>query len=640
MYTLPRIIFSAASVNALKLEGCKLEHIPEIIRLYSPKSLILKKVAINEEIVQKFTSQCPLLEDFSLDYFWGLKHISVKPQKLKICSICGPVNELKSVEIAAPSLQQLEITCGIHESIIIDVVECSNLKVLKLKGINLIDQEFHRLMSKVSMLEDLTVSSCALIERITISSDRLKKLSISYCFKLKKFEIDTPNLLSFYYRNHPILTSIVNAPCPWELHFKNAIDELGNKVDPDAQWFLNMKDFLRVSNQIRSIAIAVRSKRDSFNFEEFRNNLSSLPCEVERLRVRLDAPPSSFAALLDGLFGVRYSRKFYVYIGQELHRNFIEWLYNEMVNRDDNSCNSRNIKCWRHYLKDFKIKGFLFYPSTDSPSLNRKPLDVNEVMDLWPKLPDGILQCRLDWCFPESIEFTEFVDAFLVRFSNLKLCMQKFRLLICFLEVEASPFLLDKWIGLAVRNEVKEIDLNVQTYKNAMYTLPRIIFSAASVNALKLEGCKLEHIPEIIRLYSPKSLILKKVAINEEIVQKFTSQCPLLEDLKVSSCVLIERIRISSYRLKRLSISYCFKLKKIEIDTPNLLFFYYRNHPILTSIVYAPCPWELHFKNAIDESMNKVDPDAQWFLNMKDFLGVSNQIRFIVIDVRSKRVHM
>ncbi|KAK0595964.1 hypothetical protein LWI29_011505 [Acer saccharum] len=95
--------------------------------------------------------------------------------------------------------------------------------------------------------------------------------------------------------------------------------------------------------------------------------------------------------------------------------------------------------------------------------------------------------------------FTEFVDAFLVRFGNLKLCMQKFRLLIGLLDVEASS-LLDKWIGLAVKNEVKELDLIVQTYKNAMYTLPWIIFSAASLKALRLEGCKLEHIPEIISL--------------------------------------------------------------------------------------------------------------------------------------------
>ncbi|KAK0594973.1 hypothetical protein LWI29_002287 [Acer saccharum] len=401
MYTLPWIIFSAASLNALKLEGCKLEHIPEIIRLFSLKSLILKKVAINEEIVKKLTSQCPLLEDFSLDHFWGLKHISVvKPQKLKICSICGPINELKRIELAAPSLQQLAITCGVRGSIIIDVADCSNLKVLKLKGINLIDQEFHRLMSKVPMLEDLKVLSCALIERITISSYRLKKLSVSYCFKLKEIEIDTPNLLSFYYCNHPVLTSIVNAPCPWELYFKNAIDELGNRVDPDAQWFLNMKDFLGVSNQIRSLVIDVRSKRDSFNFEEFRNNLSSLPTEVEKLRVCLDAQPSSFAALLDGLLGICYSRKFYVYIQQELHHNYYEWLCNEMVNIDDNCCNSRNIKCWRHYLKDFKIKGLHFY----GPSLNRRPLGVNAVMHLWPKLPNGILECRLDWCFPKSIK--------------------------------------------------------------------------------------------------------------------------------------------------------------------------------------------------------------------------------------------
>ncbi|TXG68996.1 hypothetical protein EZV62_003931 [Acer yangbiense] len=404
MYPLPWIIFSAASVNALKLEGCKLGQIPETIRLYSLKSLILKKVFIKEEIVQKLTNQCPLLEDFSLDYFWGLSHISiVQPHKLKLCSIVEPVDELKSVKVAAPSLQQLVIIGGVRRSIVIDVAECSNLKVLKLKAVNLIDQEFHRLMSKFSVLEDLEVTLCALLEQIMISSDRLKKLRISYCIKLKEIEIDTPNLLSLHYWNHPILTSKVNVPCPWKLYFINAVDELGNKVDPDVQWFLNMKRFLGASNQIKLLSINVKSNRDSFNLEEFRNSLSSLPCEVEKLWLLLDAPPSSFAALLDGLLGIGYSREFCVLINHEVHHNFIEWLYKEMTNRDNNCCNSRNIKCWRHYLKDFKIRGFHFPPSIDSPSL-KKPLDVNAVMDLWPKLPNGILQCRLDWCFPESLE--------------------------------------------------------------------------------------------------------------------------------------------------------------------------------------------------------------------------------------------
>ncbi|KAK2654786.1 hypothetical protein Ddye_014642 [Dipteronia dyeriana] len=260
-------------------------------------------------------------------------------------------------------------------------------------------------MDRISELSDFTIHhimSYLSAKEIMISSDRLKRLSISSCIKLKEIEIDTPYLLSLHYRNHPILTSKVNVPRLWRLHFINAADELGNKVDPDVQWFLNMKQFLGASNRIELLSINVKSKRDSFNLEEFRNCLSSLPCEVEKLWLLLDAPPSSFAALLDGLLGIGYPREFSLIIKHEVHHNFVEWLYKEMMNRDDNCCNSRNIKCWRHYLKDFKIKGFHFLPSFDS--LSFMTLDLDAVMDLLPKLPNGILQCRMYWCFPESLE--------------------------------------------------------------------------------------------------------------------------------------------------------------------------------------------------------------------------------------------
>ncbi|KAJ0075416.1 hypothetical protein Patl1_34275 [Pistacia atlantica] len=76
----------------------------------------------------------------------------------------------------------------------------------------------------------------------------------------------------------------------------------------------------------------------------------------------------------------------------------------------------------------------------------------------------------------------EFVDASLLRFCELKFCMQKFRLYISILDVEESAPYIEKWIGLAIEKEVKEFDLQ---FLKEPYTLPQTIFSARSVTTLK-----------------------------------------------------------------------------------------------------------------------------------------------------------
>ncbi|KAH7565255.1 hypothetical protein JRO89_XS09G0174800 [Xanthoceras sorbifolium] len=100
-------------------------------------------------------------------------------------------------------------------------------------------------------------------------------------------------------------------------------------------------------------------------------------------------------------------------------------------------------------------------------------------------------------------KFLVFVDASLLRFCKLKFSVQKFRLSIGPLDVKGSSFLLDKWIGLVVDNEVKELDIHLISEKTLfyfprtielddMYTLPQKLFSAKSMTTLDVCGCKLE----------------------------------------------------------------------------------------------------------------------------------------------------
>ncbi|TXG69031.1 hypothetical protein EZV62_003966 [Acer yangbiense] len=233
--------------------------------------------------------------------------------------------------------------------------------------------------------------------------------------------------------------------------------------------------------------------------------------------------------------------------------------------------------------------------------------------------------------------------------------MQKFRLSIEVLDDHEGSFtFLDKWIRLAIEKKVEELDFDVKAYRRAMYTLPQEIFSAKSVTTLKLGGCKLEN-PFII--HSLKSLTLKDARISEEVLQKITSQCtsledlflsdyqkfhaliskfPLLEDLNVCRCDPLEQIKISSHLLKKFSIGYCYGLKAIDIDTPNLLSFTYDTCPIPVFSINAPCLWEVGFVQQI-LGTEKFDADTHWYLNIKKFLNASNQIEYLSLYVDGQK---
>ncbi|KAK2654822.1 hypothetical protein Ddye_014678 [Dipteronia dyeriana] len=396
LYTLPQSIFTAKSVTTLNIFGCKLVQLCESIRLHSLKSLTLREVCINEECLQKLTTQCPLLEDLVLSNCLGFRRIYVvNACKLKIINIFELPKDLQSIKIVVPSLQQFILKCNYLRVVptVIDMAECPNLKVLQVSGVAFTDQGFHRLISKFPLLESLYVCHCFLLEQITISSNLLKNLGINGCPRLKAIDVDTPNLVSFSFYNHPPISSI-NAPCLWKVGIKSAV-WAGIEVDPDTHWYLNVKEFLGASNQIEELTFTVSGNMNSFNFDEFRKSTHSLPCEVGTLNLRTYEQSSNYAAFLDGVFGICYART--LSASMSIKNHFFEWLYKQLMSRDTRCCNSHDIKCWRHYLKDVKIGSFV-------PYKDKKPIHIDNPLEALPDLPIGILWFHLDWCLPMPIE--------------------------------------------------------------------------------------------------------------------------------------------------------------------------------------------------------------------------------------------
>ncbi|GAY51179.1 hypothetical protein CUMW_132280 [Citrus unshiu] len=232
VYTLPQIIFSAKLLTSLKLFGCKLEQTSHCINLRSLKRLSLDEVYMNDQMVQSLTHECCVLEDLSFFYCFGLKHLRIsETRKLKSLIFHFQYQDLESVEIDVPSLQQLELSFS-RVPRLLDVAECPHLKKLVLFLPHFNDREFHHLISKFPLLEGPSVISLETLERIMISSDRLMHLEVYNCSGLNRINVDAPNLLSFDFEDNPIPIVSTNAPCPLNVHFSNS-------GDIDTRWYLN-----------------------------------------------------------------------------------------------------------------------------------------------------------------------------------------------------------------------------------------------------------------------------------------------------------------------------------------------------------------------------------------------------------------
>lgn len=104
-------------------------------------------------MIDALIGECRLLEDLYLSGCSGFKYFTVaKAHKLEIITI----EDCQSSEferVAVPSLQQLTL----RKVIVVAHLLCRNLKKIIIRKVVLKDQEFHSLISKFPLLEDLSV---------------------------------------------------------------------------------------------------------------------------------------------------------------------------------------------------------------------------------------------------------------------------------------------------------------------------------------------------------------------------------------------------------------------------------------------------------------------------------------------------
>lgn len=226
---------------------CQIELPSSSISLNSLKKLTLRRVYMNEQMIERLIGERHLLEDLYISGCSGFKAFEcLQSSQTQDYDNCG-----LSVKRTQNDCCSKSLTVNLENGHCPGTFFASKSEKVNSLWVVLKDQEFHWLISKFPWLEDLSVMRCFFIERIMISSGLLKHLLIEFCESFKAVDLGIPNLLSFTFESTQIPTISITTSqlCPWKVHF-----ELKGDID---HWYLKLKEFLAASSQIRKKVIGL-----------------------------------------------------------------------------------------------------------------------------------------------------------------------------------------------------------------------------------------------------------------------------------------------------------------------------------------------------------------------------------------------
>lgn len=231
--------------------------------------------------------------------------------------------------------------------------------------------------------------------------------------------------------------------------------------------------------------------------------------------------------------------------------------------------------------------------------------------------------------------FMNFVDRVMMHHgvSNI----QKFNLK-CDDSCELSR--INTWIGVALRHEVRELNLYIDLKSPSTFEMPRCLFTCESLAILKLKiRPNFIKIPTSICFSSLKIFHLDSVIFpNDHLTEQLFSSCPALEELVMERCEWqnMKSINICSPTLRRLTIIQTkgvFDLESehmVEINTPNLVFL--KVIGFLAEEYYL-CDLPLLVDAFIDVE-NSYDVSEPWEISHKEYGNCVRRLISVVSDIK------
>lgn len=167
-----------------------------------------------------------------------------------------------------------------------------------------------------------------------------------------------------------------------------------------------------------------------------------------------------------------------------------------------------------------------------------------------------------------STLFLDHVNHCLERYREENIGIDELKIVTC-----NPPFLNDEWIKVAGNNGVRNLQLHLPYNFGSVSTLPRTVFKVKSLLELSLIGYGLK-LPKDIKCRNLKSLHLYSVSLNQSFLERITSSCQEIEDLKLDVCILNNNLDvIKGPKLKKFWYSpRPDDYNIVQVEAPNLEF--------------------------------------------------------------------
>ncbi|KAK2416681.1 hypothetical protein QL285_039062 [Trifolium repens] len=193
-----------------------------------------------------------------------------------------------------------------------------------------------------------------MLERIDISSIRLKVLKLSYCSNLKEVNIDAPSLLSCEYNG-------IGASEPTVSFLRNSSQlEVNIQIHVDYVDLCNFREFvqnIKPNNVLTSLCLIIKCWSNVDALDPVTLQVSSPPPSIKHLTIFHDSNnkyvfSSIVNILLSSCCPETISLRACLF-----NKELIELFYETLMRRkeDECLCTSDNTRCWWHGLKDVKV---------------------------------------------------------------------------------------------------------------------------------------------------------------------------------------------------------------------------------------------------------------------------------------------
>ncbi|GAB2293425.1 hypothetical protein Dimus_027625 [Dionaea muscipula] len=334
IFELPSPVLTSNSIVFLSLFGCKLGtcydiHLPQL------QNLSLKRLNLQEEMLQKLISSCPSIQDLRLVRCGGLKNIAISTVTVLKRLDIYKCPDLKSIRVNAPMLRSFfyhgkkQVVCNIK------LPACRLLTELVLEYPRLTDKMFEKVIVEFPGLEKLILKKCSALKKIHIPCQKLKELRIWKCSNLVEVVIDAESLVSLGYRGPHMPISLLR---PMSLEEVELYLEASNKD--------KLYDFIQKLDHDKGLKMIILQDSMLVLHEDLEGKpfplspFSRVHLQISR-RVR---------ELIDNFLRVPLV---HLYVISCADSGFLEIVRQtiEALKEDPRFCRCLNNQCWRHHLK-------------------------------------------------------------------------------------------------------------------------------------------------------------------------------------------------------------------------------------------------------------------------------------------------